>query len=218
MAKYVVGAMAFILVVVGGYYLLKGNFNTEPKPSDTENNQPIVPSTSTYATSTYSLTYPPEFTLDSNFSNTTVNPAKPISGVKLTIPMTMATGTNLSADSFISIEQLPRANNCTADIYLAANVRSETITDGGKQYSIASSSDAGAGNRYEEVVYARPASSPCTAVRYFIHTTAIQNYPEGTVREYDRAALIGAFDAIRRSLTLTSDAPAAAPIETTVTP
>lgn len=207
--------MAFILVVVGGYYVLKGNFGQAPEAA-VEDNTTLAPTTSTYATSTYSLEYPPEFTIDPDFSNTSVSASKPIAGVKLTIPMTMATGTNLSADSFMSIEQLPRAKSCTADIYLAANVRSATVTDFGKQYSIASSSDAGAGNRYEEIVYAYPESQPCTAVRYFIHSTAIENYPEGTVREYDRAALIDTFDTIRRSLLLAGDTPV--PMDTTETP
>lgn len=191
--------MAFILVVVGGYYILKGN-KAAPTPVDTDNQEQVVPTTATYATSTYSVTYPTSFTIDPNFENTTVSPTKPIAGVKFTIPLTMATGTNLSADSFVSIEELPRAKSCTGDIYLADNVTAHAVSDNGVTYSVATTSGAGAGNFYEEMVFAISASKPCTAVRYFIHSTNINNYPAGAVREFDRAALIAAFDQIRTSL------------------
>jgi hypothetical protein len=51
-------------------------------------------------------------------------------------------------------------------------------------------------------VYAVEGSAPCTAVRYFLHSTNIGNYPEGAVREFDRAGLRAAFDAVRNSLIL----------------
>ncbi len=69
-------------------------------------------------------------------------------------------------------------------------------------YSLATSSNAGAGNVYDEVVYALPGSKPCTAVRYQIHSTNIGNYPEGTVTEYNQAALLEEFNKIRRSIKL----------------
>jgi hypothetical protein len=63
--------------------------------------------------------------------------------------------------------------------------------------------ESAAGNTYEELVYVladSPDPQNCMAVRYFIHTTRIENYEPGTVREYDRAALLRSFDEIRRSL------------------
>jgi hypothetical protein len=64
-------------------------------------------------------------------------------------------------------------------------------------------------------VYALKGTKPCIAVRYFIHSTSIGNYdPNAGVREFDREALLGAFDQIRRSLTLGTPATAAT---TTVT-
>lgn len=148
------------------------------------------------------LKYPKGFITDDSYANISVNPKKPIGGVKFTLPLEMATGTNLAADTGISIEQLPRANNCTGDIYLAANVRPTIVIEGINRYSLATSSDAGAGNVYEEWVYAIASSSPCTAVRYFLHSTQLANYSEGTVREFDKAALLLEFDKIRQSLIL----------------
>ena len=114
----------------------------------------------------------------------------------------MATGTNLSADSYVSVEWLPRAKNCTGDIYLAANVKPQEVVDNRVTYSLASSSGAAAGNRYEEWVYALSGSQPCLAVRYFIHSTNIANFDPGAVKEFDRAALVKQFDKIRKTLVI----------------
>ena len=61
---------------------------------------------------------------------------------------------------------------------------------------------AGAGNRYFETVYAISGSSPCFAVRYFIHYSVIENYPAGTVQQFNEPALVSQFDSIRRTLTI----------------
>lgn len=160
--------------------------------------------TSTYATSTFSIVYPSDYTVDESYKYDRVNPKKPISGVKFTVPGAMATGTNLASDTYLSVEWLPRAKKCTGDIYLAANVRAQTMTDtNGVEYSVATSSGAGAGNLYDEMVYALSGSSPCTAVRYYIHSSEIGNYTPGSVQPFDQASLLSAFDKIRRSLVLT---------------
>ena len=204
MIKYIVGVVVIVVLVVGGYYVFKGKGSS---PATTTTTTTVEqPATATYATSTFSITYPVGYTVDDSYQYTQVNPKKPISGVKFTIPGAMATGTNLSADSYISVETLPHAKNCTGDIYLAANVHPTTLTTASTTYSVASSTDAAAGNRYEESVYAITGSSPCTAVRYYIHYGAIENYPAagqpGAVTEFDHAALIAAFDKIRDSLVL----------------
>jgi membrane-bound inhibitor of C-type lysozyme len=167
------------------------------------------------ASSTFSVQYAAGWTVDDTYQYLGVSAAKPISGVKFTIPGDMATGTNLSADSYVAVEMLPRATSCRADIYVLDNISAETVTAGGKVYSHVMVDGAGAGNRYEEHVYAVPDSNPCTAVRYFLHSTSIENYPEGTVTEFDKAALIAEMDKVRDSLTLTSTP---APTSTTTTP
>ena len=69
-------------------------------------------------------------------------------------------------------------------------------------YSVASSTGAAAGNRYEETVYALPGTNHCIAVRYFIHYGVIENYPVGLVREFDKKSLLKEFDTIRRTLNI----------------
>lgn len=201
MIKYFIGGfLVILLLVLGGYYLL------QPAASAPATSTVTVPqqTAETYATSSYTISYPAGFTVDPSYQYDQVNPNKPISGVKFTIPLSMATGTNLSTDTYISVETLPHAKNCTGDIYLAANVHPTTLTTASTTYSVATSSDAGAGNRYEESVYAIVGSNPCTAVRYYIHYGAIENYPPvgepGGVTEFNHDALIAAFDKIRDSL------------------
>ena len=160
----------------------------------------------TYASSSlgFSLQYPKEYTLNESYTYDQFGPKKLIHGIKLVVPASMATGTNLSSfDTGISVEELPHALHCTGDIFLSANVRATSINDNGTDYSVASTSGAGAGNFYEEVVYALLGSKPCTAVRYMVHSGNIDNYPKGAVQEFNRAALMADFDQIRHSLTLT---------------
>ena len=189
-----------VAIILGGagFFAWK-TFSLKPAPATP---QAAVDTRSAYATSTYSVKYPGNFALDAQYAYDQFGPKKLIHGVKFTVPATVATGTNLSADTGVSVEQLPHAKNCTADIYLTANVTARAVSEGGIEYSFASSTGAAAGNRYEERVYAFPNSSPCTAVRYFIHSAAVENFAEGAVREFDRAALLAEFDNIRDSLVL----------------
>ena len=206
MGKYVVGGVLVVALLLGlGYYFsTKGQ---KPAGGDTsQNTQPPQAQMSTYATSTYSIKYPTGYTVDEKYAYQGV-PKKPIAGVKFTIPGTMATGTNLSADSGVSVESLPRAKNCTGDIYIYNKVKASDLTVGSTTYSMASTSDAGAGNFHEEQVFAVSGSKPCTAVRYMIHSTNFANYPAGAVHEFDRAALLSDFDKIRNSLQLVAATP-----------
>jgi len=125
---------------------------------------------------------------------------KDISGVKFTIPSTMATGTNLSSDTYLSVEEISDTPVCSAVLFLEQGVTAYMTSEGEREYSVASSTGAAAGNRYEETVYAFPNTSPCLAVRYFVHSGAFENYPAGMVREFDRAALLAEFNMIRRTL------------------
>ena len=210
MGKYLIGLAALIILLGGGYYLWDG-MNAEPLPEE-----PIIqePQTLTFASSTLgiSLTYPSDFTLNPMYAYDQFGADKLIHGVSFTIPASMATGTNLASDTYLSIETLPRANRCTGDIFLLANVRAEEIVDGGMEWALASSTGAAVGNMYEEYVYALVDSKPCLAVRYFVHSSNIGAFEPGAVREFDRSILLSAFDSIRRSLIL-----GAAPATTTST-
>ncbi|QQR82816.1 MliC family protein [Candidatus Campbellbacteria bacterium] len=139
------------------------------------------------------------YTVDEHYQYQ-VSPEKIIKGTKFTIPTSHTTGTNLSKDTYISVETIPTAETCTADLFFDGVHNALEEVRSGVTYSVATSSNAGAGNRYDEAVYALSGTNPCVAVRYFVHYTAVQNYDPGTVAEFNGGALIGEFDSIRDTL------------------
>ncbi len=142
------------------------------------------------------------FQLDESY-HYDLTPTEKIFGIKFNIPTALATGTNLSNDSYLSIERLPKTLNCSANLFLSrTDLKNRSATENDTTYSVASSTDAAAGNRYEEIIYALPDTNPCVAVRYFIHSTVFENYPTGTIGQFDRQALLKQFDAIRHSLVI----------------
>jgi membrane-bound inhibitor of C-type lysozyme len=152
----------------------------------------------------FSIRLPAGYTVDESYQYQELGPGKSISGVKFTISTSTAAGTNLAPDSYVSVEEIPNVQNCAAALFLdPQQVATSTLTDDGTTYSVASSTGAGAGNRYEETVYALPGTNPCVAIRYFIHYGVIDNYPAGMVQEFNQSELLATFDAIRRTLTIT---------------
>ena len=143
----------------------------------------------------------PCYAIDEDFAYA-LSPETSITGVKFTIPADLATGTNLSADTYLSVESIPNTATCTADLFLSEAIATSTVTENGTTYSIATSSEAAAGNRYQEKVFAIAGTNPCVAVRYLVHYTILENYEPGTVKEFDAAGLIMEFDKIRKTLVI----------------
>ena len=159
-----------------------------------------VPNTYLNSKLGFTIRYPKEYLVDTNYKYQALGPGKEIEGVKFIIPGSFATGTNLSSfDTGVSVEEIKDVSDCNASLFLGGNVKPQMIKDNNVEYSFASSTDAGAGNRYEEQVWAFPETNPCLAIRYFIHYTVLENYPKGSISEFNRNALINQFDQIRRS-------------------
>ncbi len=151
----------------------------------------------------FSLRYPKDYSVKTDYQYFGLGPDKEISGVKFVIPEAMATGTNLSSfDTGVSIEKLSDIQECSALAFIYDNQEVKTVTDNGIEYSVAETSGAGLGNFYEGKVWALPGTNPCLAIRYLTHSTNIFNYPTGTIKEFNRENLISQFDQIRRSLIL----------------
>ncbi|MES2134908.1 MAG: hypothetical protein V4449_01540 [Patescibacteria group bacterium] len=151
-----------------------------------------------------SILYPPNFVVDSSYVYTQLSPRAGINGVKFTIPESDAKGTNLSHfDTGVSVEVLPRETACIGTSFVEGSLASDTLTERGVTYAVVKTAGAGVGNFYEETVYVIVGSVPCTAVRYFLHSTNIQNYEPGTIVAFNKPELLKEFDMIRRSLILT---------------
>ncbi len=204
--------VALIVVGVGVWYWSTRQSSDVVTVPITTQPSTEVPATRVYkdATLGYSITFPTALSSTTNdalyrvetlYTYTGMRPGTSIPGVKFTIPRAMTTGTNLSPDSYLSVEHLVKGQACDAVAFIGIpNVKSQTIREGTLTYSFASSSGAAAGNRYEESVFALPNTSPCIAVRYFVHYGAIENYDASTTKAFNQVRLFADFDTIRKSL------------------
>ncbi len=156
---------------------------------------------SQYATSTFAVSYPPGFTPDPSY-NDDIAPGRRSHGVKFTVSTDLVAGTNLSPDSYVSVEMLPTLVGCSATPYLYDPQTMPTFNEEGHTYSFAKEDGAAAGSMYEERVYARTGEGVCVAVRYFIHYNNLGDYEEGTVTAFNRDSVLSQFDRVRRSLAI----------------
>lgn len=144
------------------------------------------------------------YTIQTNYSYRGFGQDNEIKGISFVIPESLTTSNNLISDSYISVESLISTSTCAADLFLVNQVApAKLVTEDGVRYSVASGDGAAAGNRYEETVYAlQDTVGSCIAIRYFIHSGAIENYQGRSVSEFDKQALLSKFDAIRKSIVI----------------
>lgn len=150
----------------------------------------------------WSIAYPAGWKVDPNYVSSSLGPDHEIKGVSFAIPDSVQPGTNLSHnDTAISIESLPGAD-CKPAQFVDPAEHVHKVKADGRTYTAADSGDAGAGNRYETQIFMIDGTSPCLAVRYFIHYAAIENFDPGTIKAFNEKKLIALFDRIRATLTL----------------
>jgi hypothetical protein len=151
----------------------------------------------------FSIAYPEDWTVDSNYVYPMRIEGRELHGVSFSVPEAMRAHTNLAADTRLSVESVSGVTVCEARRFVDTPENELTENDNGHTWSVADAGDAGAGNFYDETVYALEGSSPCLAIRYFIHSTNIANYDPGAVKQFDRGALVTMFGRIRSTLALT---------------
>jgi len=152
----------------------------------------------------WSIQYPDGWRVDTSHSYTALGPGKEIRGVAFVVPDSFTKGTNLGDDSYLAVETLPSAEDCTASAFLddAIDPPHARAGSNGITWSVQDGSDAGAGNIYEETAWAATGSKPCIALRAFAHSANIGNFDPGTVKEFDRRAFNGILDRMRASFRL----------------
>lgn len=193
----VVGIPLVILIALVAFFVrsTKGPSAVGPQKTD---GFASAPGLLVHSNPAFALRYPDGFVVNEKYVYSGMGPGKEIQGVSFTIPKAVAEGTNLGEDSYMSVEW-KEGLGCTVSSFLDHAENEQTIVDADASYLVGMSVGAGAGNRYEEIIYL-PNLGGCTAVRYFIHTSTLENYPAGSVKAYDRSALLAAFDGMRRSL------------------
>ncbi len=126
-------------------------------------------------------------------------------GVAFPMPTNFIAGTNLASDSRTSIEV---SKECNPVVLVSnPNVKEFSRTIGGYTFRAATSSDAGAGNFYEEHVYATVSprvAGECYVGRLFLHSMnlgiAQDTNPETLL--YDRARMAELFEEMLSTLYL----------------
>jgi hypothetical protein len=150
----------------------------------------------------FSIDYPEGWSVDRDHVYAMPVHDNRLTGVAFTVPLGLSTHTNLSSNSYLAVESVEGVDDCNASDFLDQPTAEHSETRGSQTWSVATMGDAGAGNFYDETVYALEGSKPCLAIRYFIHSMNISNYPDGTVRQFDHAQLVDIFDKIRGTFAL----------------
>lgn len=150
----------------------------------------------------WSMSYPAGWKVNPRYVSVSLGPDHEIHGVSFDIPDSVQPGTNVSHnDTGVSVESIPgKACKPSQFVNPAQNVRK--LKADGRVYSAAESGDAAMGNRYDTDLFVIEGTSPCIAVRYFIHTTVFENYEPGSIKRFNRASLIATFNRMRATLTL----------------
>jgi len=202
---YAVGVIVVLLGLGFWYFRDRGTIVNDPNTIPVSIVKPdLTKLPQEYKNDSYkfSINLPADFTVEENYKYEST-PMRSFAGIKFKIPKAIYEGTNLSSDSYISFETAPEAiNSCSAQVFLDSSELKGFANVGSNRYTVAYSLGVGAGNRYDETVYATPVDGGCIAVRYFIHYGAYENYPAGTVKEFDEVELKKLFDSIRESLVL----------------
>ena len=117
--------------------------------------------------------------------------------VSFVLPKSMYTGTNLvEAGVYIGATTSPGV--LARCLVMASNLGENGVgsaTINGAEFMVATSTDAGAGNFYEEKVYRRIQNGACLEIVELLHSGNIGNYTPGTVVEFEKAKFSGYLDA-----------------------
>jgi hypothetical protein len=120
----------------------------------------------------------------------------------INVPQSYEAGTNFADAKFTvgtSADPSALATCLTYNPTGGPKTLSATSTVNGTTYTVFQSSDAGAGNFYDTTSYRTVRGSQCYAIEYTIHYGNFQNYPKGSVKQFDETALKSQLDAIAQS-------------------
>lgn len=141
------------------------------------------------------------FAFPSNFS-VAPNPSDdPEVLATITVPREYQLGTNFSDAKFtVNASAIPsNVANCLVSPVTSQSSSPVRVAIGGVAFTKIVYSDAAAGNRYDTTSYRTVRNKQCYAVEHTIHYGAIQNYPPGTVKEFDEALVERALDEVAQS-------------------
>lgn len=204
--NYFIGTVILALLVVLGFWYFSPRKNVVNENNNSSSTTIVKPDLNklpqVYKSEIYKfgINLPSDFTVDENHRYEST-PMRTFPGVKFKIPLSLYDGTNLSSDSYVSVETSNDSiDSCISQVFLDSSELRGMVDINNQKYTIAYSLGAGVGNRYDETVYSTFAGGKCIGVRYYIHYSIIENYPKGKVKEFNEIELKKLFDSIRESI------------------
>jgi membrane-bound inhibitor of C-type lysozyme len=88
--------------------------------------------------------------------------------------------------------------DCTTNLE-GQQATSTPVTIGGVNYTVLAFAGAGAGNRYDTTSYRTVKDGQCYAIEYTIHYGVFENYPKGSVKQFDEQKVANALDQVIQS-------------------
>lgn len=141
----------------------------------------------------FSFDYPSQFTVSAGNSSTTQwmqNTTVPGTILaQVTMPPSLQPNTNFQGATFTvgTSNKSSAVSNCL--VQKNGNASSSVVTINGTSFTRITYGDAGAGNFYDIVSYRTVHDNACYALEYVIHSTNIQNYPPGTITQFDQSSV-----------------------------
>jgi hypothetical protein len=203
--KWLTGIIIIIIIIVvlAGWYIWSSS-NTSMPPQTTTTSTTTAPAdiiagtpNQTYTNShlSFSIEYPATASATSDFSSGFL-PLTQTPVIAFELPRSMFSGTNLAeAGVYIGATTTPSVmSTCTQQVQGETATTSQTV--GGQNFSVFTSTDAAAGNRYQEKTFRAFQNGSCLEIVELLHYGVIENYPPGTVQQFDEAKFSGILDSI----------------------
>jgi hypothetical protein len=194
--KWLVGIIVVVIVVVAGWYIWSNaNSAVTPPVGTTATSTPIadiipgVPNqTYTNADLGFSIEYPATASTTGNFSSGYL-PVTQTPVIAFEVPQSMFQGTNLvEAGVYVGATSTDiGVANCTIPSEDNDETATSSVVIGGQQFAVFTSSGVGAGNLYQQKTYRTVQNGNCLEFTELLHSGNIQNYPTGSVTQFDQA-------------------------------
>ena len=125
--------------------------------------------------------------------------------VAFQLPADLFTGTNLAeVGVYIGASSSPDVlAKCAKPSKNFGEISSGTTTLNGVVWNIFNSTGVGAGNIYDQKTYRTLRGNTCFEMTELLHSGNIDNYPQGTVIEFDKAKFQGLLESIAQTFTFT---------------
>jgi hypothetical protein len=111
--------------------------------------------------------------------------------IRTDLPQAIFSGTNLIEAAFmVGASSSPASVDACLIQQDNEKIEDQPVKISGTEFKIFSSNGAAAGNLYETTSYRAVKNRICYESLLLLHSANIQNYPEGSVKQFDKAAAI----------------------------